>query len=95
MTVSYSIGGPDPGGGIVFYDKGSSSNGWRYLEAAPSDQSAGIQWYEETYVTTGANGTAVGTGAQNTATIVAVQGAGSNAAELCDSLVLGGCSDWF
>ncbi|MDR0502332.1 MAG: DUF1566 domain-containing protein [Treponema sp.] len=24
-----------PGGGYVFYDKGSYSNGWRYLEAAP------------------------------------------------------------
>ncbi len=26
----------------MFYDKGSYSAGWRYMEAAPSDQSAGI-----------------------------------------------------
>ena len=26
-----------PAGGIIFYDKGESSDGWRYLEAAPAD----------------------------------------------------------
>jgi hypothetical protein len=32
----YNIGEKGPAGGIVFYDKGKVSDGWRYLEAAPS-----------------------------------------------------------
>lgn len=31
------VGDTGPAGGIIFYDKGSYSNGWRFLEAAPSD----------------------------------------------------------
>ena len=33
----YRIGDTGPAGGYVFYDKGYYSDGWRYLEAAPSD----------------------------------------------------------
>lgn len=36
-TTVYSIGDTGPAGGLVFYDKGFYSNGWRYLEAALSD----------------------------------------------------------
>lgn len=31
------VGTVGPAGGIIFYDKGEYSNGWRYLEAAPAD----------------------------------------------------------
>jgi hypothetical protein len=91
----FSIGDSGPAGGIVFYDKGSYSDSWRYLEAAPSDQSAGIQWWNGSYTTTGATATVIGTGTTNTATIIASQGAGSYAAEFCADLTLGGYSDWF
>ena len=91
----YSIGDTGPAGGKVFYDKGSGSSGWRYLEAAPSDQSTDIVWWNGSYVTTGATATAIGTGEANTATIVSVQGAGSYAASLCANLTLGGFDDWF
>ncbi len=36
-SSSYEIGDKGPAGGYVFYDKGSYSDGWRYLEAAPND----------------------------------------------------------
>ena len=34
---TYKVGDTGPAGGIIFYDKGSYSDGWRYLEAAKSD----------------------------------------------------------
>jgi uncharacterized repeat protein (TIGR02543 family) len=89
------IGETGPAGGLIFYDKTYVSDGWRYLEAAPSDQSTGIQWYNGSYVTTNATGTAIGTGQVNTTAIVDTQGAGSYAAQLCDDLTVGVYSDWF
>jgi hypothetical protein len=102
ITVSppYAIGDTGPAGGWIFYDKGSYSDGWRYLEAAPSDQSSdGIQWYNGSNIETGATGTEVGTGKTNTTLIVNAQGDGSYAAKLCDDLSItnNGVSydDWF
>jgi len=34
---AYSIGETGPAGGLIFYDKGNNSDGWRDLEAAPAD----------------------------------------------------------
>ncbi|MEI6387909.1 MAG: caspase family protein [Spirochaetota bacterium] len=90
----YTIGDTGPAGGIVFYDKGSVSDGWRYLEAAPSDQSTGAEWWNGSYISI-ATGTAVGTGKANTAAIIAAQGSGGYAATLCKNLSLGGYSDWY
>lgn len=36
-SAEYIVGGAGPAGGIIFYDKGEYSDGWRYLEAAPAD----------------------------------------------------------
>jgi len=91
----YDIGDIGPAGGIVFYDKGSYSSGWRYLEAAPSDHSTWVLWNNGSNVTTGATATGIGSGAANTATIVSVQGAGTYAASVCADLSIGGYEDWF
>ena len=36
-THNYLIGAVGPAGGIVFYDKGSYSKGWRYIEVSTTD----------------------------------------------------------
>jgi hypothetical protein len=94
VKTVYKVGDTGPAGGIVFYDKGDADGGWRYLEAAPMDQSRGIQWYNRKHLDI-KTGTAVGTGKANTEAIIAAQGEGGYAAMLCKKLSLGGFSDWF
>jgi hypothetical protein len=89
-----SVGQQGPGGGVVFYDKGDTIGGWRYLEAAPTDQSIGIQWgcSDSSSIATSQN---IGEGASNTLKIVSSCNDLNFAAKLCSDLVLGGKSDWF
>ena len=91
LIGSHSIG-QSYGGGIIFYIDGTGQHG---LIAAPGDQSSGVQWYNGSYTTISATGTAVGTGQTNTNAIVTNQGPGVYAAQICNELVLGGYSDWF
>jgi len=84
-----------PAGGYIFYDKGSYSDSWRYLEAAPSDQSASAPWGCYGVSISGADGTAVGTGEQNTLDIEAGCATPGTPADICVNLSLGGYSDWF
>jgi hypothetical protein len=44
FDVEYKVGGTGPAGGIVFYDKTSYSDGWRYLEAAPASTETKASW---------------------------------------------------
>ena len=37
VVSEYKVGDVGPAGGYIFFDKGSYSDGWRYLEAAPAD----------------------------------------------------------
>jgi len=90
-----TLGQSYQGGKIAYID----NTGKHGLIAAPYDQSPaypnGSQWYNGSWITTGATGTAIGTGQANTTAIVKAQGSGSYAAKLCDDLVLGGYSDWY
>lgn len=79
------------GGGIIFWLDATGQHG---LIATPADQYT-RHWYNGSFVTTDATGTAIGTGESNTETIVTVQGAGTYAAQNCDNLNLNGKSDWF
>jgi uncharacterized repeat protein (TIGR02543 family) len=92
----YAIGETGPAGGEIFYaNPNFAADGWRYMEAALSDLSA-AQWGG--YGTSVSTGTAIGTGKQNTANIIAVLaalGETGKAAQLCAAYVYGGYNDWF
>ncbi len=89
-------------GGIVAYilqagDPGYDATIQKGIIAASSDQSTGIRWYNGNNTTTGASGTAIGTGLSNTNTIITSQGAISTsyAAGLARAYAGGGYTDWY
>ena len=83
-----------PGGGLVFFDKGVYSNGWRYLEVAAADLSTTAQWGCYTTLL-GGTSSLFGSGSTNTNSIVTNCAEVGIAARLCNDLVQGGQSDWF
>jgi TolB-like protein len=93
----YKIGDFGPAGGIIFYDKGLVSNGWRYLEAAPRQAEFESEWgADEKEI--GGTDTRIGFGKKNTEIIVAFLkriGETNKAAQLCDELDIRGYDDWF
>lgn len=91
----YKLGDRGPGGGWIFYDKGNSDNGWRYLEASPHDLSTGISWSNGKNIETGSTDEAVGLGKLNTEKIIQAQGSGEYAAKICADYRGGSKNDWF
>ncbi len=78
-------------GGIIFYIDGSGEHG---LICSMEDQSASMVWCDDTSVLNGADGTAIGTGAQNTLDIIAGC-SGNSAALLCSNYLTGTYDDWY
>jgi len=95
--------GQSYGGGIVAYIFTSSDPGYvagqtHGLIAATSDLNNGdkFKWNNGSYTTTGATGTAIGTGLSNTNAIIANQGDnGVYAAKICKDYRGGGFNDWY
>ena len=98
-------------GGVVFYileegDTDYVAGETHGLIAAVADQGSGIQWYNGSFQTTEATGTAVGTGSANTDAIISAQGleissyaaglAKAYAATITDfEIFTGGYTVWF
>jgi len=87
-------------GGIVAYilqsgDPGYITDETHGLIAAPSDQSTGAIWGCYGTAISGADGTAIGTGNQNTIDIEAGCTTAGTAADICANLNLGGYYDWY
>jgi hypothetical protein len=99
----YALRDVGPAGGWVFYDKGSYSDGWRYLEAAPVSVEIIVAWMQGVNdFATGATATGIGTGMRNTQLIVSAikdsttaMDSYAEAAHSCRGLCYGGVSDWF
>ncbi len=86
-------------GGIIAYilqptDPRYVANETHGIISAPRDQGRAACW-NGIFITTGATGTALGTGRANTTAIINSQGAGSYAAQICDDLILNGYDDWY
>jgi hypothetical protein len=81
----------------VFYDKGSVTDGWRYLEAAPAATVFSAEWGAFGLNVTGTSA-AVGAGKRNTEIIVDRLGTLKEtrmAAQVCASMDINGFTDWF
>jgi len=99
---TYNIGETGPAGGLIFYDKGNNSGGWRYLEAAPEEAEFQARWSESSFwVGDDVNflRVEIGYGRRNTEIIVnkfrEVTGNWNTAAQKCYDLVFNGFNDWF
>ena len=110
-TTVYSIGDTGPAGGLIFYDKGFYSDGWRYLEAASSDIGNSVfGYYRPDKENNNPIGTslAVGSGKYNTERLVKYMDMDGKAysdlsgeeveeyaARKCLDYSYGGYDDWF
>jgi hypothetical protein len=98
-----AIGQPYLGGKLAYVlqpgDPGYDANVPHGLIAATSDQSTGTSWGCYGTSISGANGTAIGTGAQNTIDILAACSTAGIAARLCDNYTVAVAgityNDWF
>lgn len=97
------IGVVSPSGGYIFFDDEEDGiddlPGIRFLEAAPIDYDTELVWGKFDNVVVGADGTALGTGAQNSLDIITADDTPDKAADACSTytIINNGVtySDWY
>jgi TolB-like protein len=98
---AYKIGDTGPAGGLIFYDKGNNSSGWRYLEAAPEEAEFRVVWSVLSNNGPPVENTqeGLGYGRRNTQIITEafskLSGEWDTAAQKANDLVYNGFDDWF
>jgi len=99
VATSYTIGQAALGGKIAYIlqsgDPGYVEGEQHGLVATVADISLSATWGCQATSISGADGTAIGTGNQNTIDIMAGCATAGIAARLCGDLVEGGYSDWY
>ena len=102
--TTYKIGGTGQAGGLIFYDKGNNSGGWRYLEAAPASTETkakllnvyhyhGADTFDENQTSE-----ELGRGMENTEYLlgrIKHFGYWETAVQYCDDLEVNGFDDWY
>lgn len=92
-SKKYAIGDVGPAGGIIFYDKENTDDGWRYLEVSTSDISGKFIFGKNAKVSTSDK---LGDGLANTFSIVDKnKSLNEYAALLCSNFNEGGYTDWY
>jgi uncharacterized repeat protein (TIGR02543 family) len=96
VVNNYKVGDVGPTGGYIFYvNNNYLTDGWRYLEAAPSDQSGASKWADDISTLKNALGTAIGTGKENTEAVTGSYSPIDSAIEYVNYYSNGGCDEWF
>ena len=90
-TSNFALGSVGPAGGYVFYDQGAVINGWRYLEAMPSDVYNSNNYGSGCYCTSILNtSNIIGSGLTNTASW-----ANAGCPAVASNYTYAGFSNWF
>ncbi len=98
VASTYAIGDTGPAGGIIFITPSSPDNPTgKYFEAAPADLGSTKVWCSDTATLLGASGTAIGTGAANTAEMLLTCTSGAAFSARAYSTINNSItySDWF
>jgi hypothetical protein len=99
QAAIYKIGDIGPAGGIIFYDKGNDSGGWRYLEAAPAETEGIPQMFTGHILYGEITDRIYGAGLRNTRIFLEKLQInninGNTAPQFCDNLVYNGYDDWY
>ena len=89
----FGVGLIGEAGGVIFYDKGAYTDGWRYLEAAPEDYDGCLGSIQ--YPNPLETDNNIGFGKSNTEILVTNDPGGSSIFAAADNFSVNGKSDWF